>query len=295
MLITIFYHVDNFCKDLSKEFAQRSIGQEKRRGPEQRLSLSEMMTIIIFFHHSRLRTFKDYYKIFVKGYLKSAFPKAPSYNRFIENMQYCLMPLYIFMSYCRLGSVTGISFIDSTSLRVCHNLRIRSNKVFKNIAARGKTSTGWFYGFKLHLIINEFGEIIAFDITSGNCDDRNRKVIDRLTKAVWGKLFGDKGYLSASLFKYLYEKGISLFTKLRKGMQNILMNIEDKLMLKKRGIVESVNDLLKSYCYIEHSRHRNPINFFINLVAGLIAYSFREKKPSIIKKPQSNRSIVSAK
>jgi hypothetical protein len=284
MLTTIFFHVDNFCKNLEKEFSKRLIGSAGHRGPQPQLSMSEIMTIVIFFHHSHMRTFKDYYQAIVKnGSLKEAFPKAPSYNRFVEIMETCLVPLYIFMTCCRLGVVTGISFIDSTSLKVCHNLRIRSNKVFKNIAARGKTSTGWFYGFKLHLVINEYGEIVAFDITPGNSDDRNKKTIDRLTTKLWGKLFGDKGYLSAGLFNHLYSKGITLFTKLKKGMKNILMDIEDKLLLKKRGVIESVNDILKSCCYIEHSRHRSPVNFMVNLIAGLIAYSFRDKKPSIVR------------
>lgn len=180
-----------------------------------------------------MRTFKDYYLVFIKGLCRKAFPKAPSYSRFIELMPHSLIQLYMFMTFCRLGAVTGISFIDSTAIKVCHNLRISSNKVFKNIAARGKTSTGWFYGFKLHLIINEIGEIVAFDVTPGNCDDRNSKMIGRLTKKIWGKLFGDKGYISKSLFKKLFSKGITLFTKIKKGMPNILMHIEDKLLLKK--------------------------------------------------------------
>jgi hypothetical protein len=291
MLTTIFYHVDNFCKNLDKELARRSIESEKQRGPQKKLSLAEAMTIIIFFHHSRMRTFKDYYVQQIKGSIREAFPNTPSYSHFIEDMKHCLMPLYIFMTCSRLGVVTGTSFIDSTSLKICHNLRIRSNKVFKNIAARGKTSTGWFYGFKLHLIINEVGEIIAFDITPGSCDDRNKKVIDRLTKKIWGKMFGDKGYLSASLFKHLYSKGITIFTRLKKGMLNVLMDIKDKLMLKKRGVIESVNDILKSQCYIEHSRHRSPVNFFINQISGLVAYSFLDKKPSIRGKISSDHHI----
>lgn len=291
LLTSIFYHVDNFCNDLDKSLMKRSVESAKKRGPRAQLSQSEALTIVIFFHHSSVRTFKDYYRIYIKGLIRGAFPTAPSYNRFVEIMKWCLMPLYIFMSYCRLGVVTGISFVDSTSIKVCHNLRIRSNKVFKNIAARGKTSTGWFYGFKLHLIINEYGEIVAFDITTGNCDDRNQKTMDKLTKNLWGKLFGDKGYISARLFKRLYLKGVTLFTRLKKGMQNILMGIEDKLILKKRGVIESVNDILKSYCYIEHSRHRSPINFFVNLIAGIIAYSFRDKKPSIRGKSNSVNHI----
>lgn len=274
----------NFCNDLDKNLVKRLIGTINSRGPQKQLSQSEIMTIIIFFHHSRMRTFKDYYIVYIKGSLQKAFPKAPSYHRFVEIMAQALMSLYIFLTYCRLGVVTGISFVDSTSIKVCHNLRIRSNKVFKNVAARGKTSVGWFYGFKLHIIINEIGEIIAFDITPGNCDDRNQRTMDKLTKNLHGKLFGDKGYISEKLFKRLYAKGVTLFTRVKKGMQNVLFGIKDMLLLKKRGVIESVNDILKSQCYIEHSRHRSPVNFLVHLIAGLIAYSFRAKKPSIKRK-----------
>ena len=280
-LTTIFYHADNFCKDLDKYIAKKGLPGQKKRGPSCCLSQSEIMTILIYFHRSGKRNFKDYYMTYIKGFLTQAFPSAPSYNRFVEIIPQSLIHLYIFMNYCCCGTVTGIAFIDSTILKVCHNLRISSHKVFKGLAARGKSSTGWFYGFKLHLIINEHGEIIAFDITAGNVDDRNENVITRLTKRLFGKLFGDRGYLSAALFKKLFAKGIHLFTRLRAKMKNMLLSLEDKMLLRKRGVIESVNDILKNECQIEHSRHRSPMNFLANLVAGLIAYSFREKKPSI--------------
>lgn len=180
-----------------------------------------------------------------------------------------------------LGKTTGISFIDSTTLDVCHNRRIDSHKVFDGIAERGKSSTGWFYGFKLHITTNEYGEILSFYITPGNVDDRNIDLIEKLTKNLFGKLFGDKGYLSQPVFTRLYEKGITLITKVRKNMKNKLMNIEDKLLLRKRAIIESVNDFLKNICQIEHTRHRSFINFLVNVVSGVAAYSFFQKKPSI--------------
>lgn len=289
MLTTIFYHVDNFCKDFRHHLTKNSLGGAKKRGPNRSLQDSEIMTILIYFHRSGKRTFKDYYQTYIRGFLRQAFPSAPSYNRFVELIPTCALLLYIFITYSRLGKVTGISFIDSTVLPVCHNLRINSHKVFRNFAARGKTSTGWFYGFKLHIVINEHGEIIAFDITPGNVDDRNRNVIKNLTKRLWGKLFGDKGYLSQPLFKELFAKGIQLFTRTKKNMKSALLTLNDKALLSKRGVIESVNDILKSDCFIQHTRHRSPINFLVNVIAGLIAYSFREKKPSL--KFYSNRRI----
>ena len=174
-----------------------------------------------------------------------------------------------------------LSFIDSTTLKICHNKRIYSNKVFKSIAERGKSSTGWFYGFKLHLVINEKGKILSSLLTPGNVDDRNESVISSLTKNLFGKLIGDRGYLSEKIFNMLFEKGIQLITKIRKNMKNKLMPLEDKLLLRKRAIIESVNDQLKNISQIEHSRHRSVGNFIANVLSGIIAYSFREKKPSI--------------
>jgi len=284
ILTTIFYHVDNFCKELEKFLKVKTISENRKNsGRRPQLTMSEIMTITIYFHHSRMRTFKDYYTIIVKGLMRNAFPGIVSYNRFVELMSQINMPLYLFLTCCCAGAVTGISFIDSMPLVVCHNLRISSHKVFKDCAGRGKTSTGWFYGFKLHLVINEYGEIISFALTPGNVDDRNPKIIERLTKSLWGKLFGDRGYLSAKLAQELYSKGIQLFTRLKKGMKNMLMNFEDKLLLNKRGIVESVNQKLQTACQVEHSRHRNTANFFANLLSGLIAYAFLDKKPTIVK------------
>ncbi len=140
---------------------------------------------------------------------------------------------------------------------------------------------GWFYGFKLHLIINDKGEILSFCLTSGNVDDRNEAVMDSLTKEIFGKLFADRGYISQKLFEKLLERDITLVTRAKKNMKNKLMNLYDRLMLRKRTVIESVNDFLKNICDIEHSRHRSITNFLVNLVSALAAYSLLPKKPSI--------------
>ncbi len=140
---------------------------------------------------------------------------------------------------------------------------------------------GWFYGFKLHLIINDKGEILSFCLTSGNVDDKNEAVMDSLTKEIFGKLFADRGYISQKLFEKLLERDITLVTRAKKNMKNKLMNLYDRLMLRKRTVIESVNDFLKNTCNIEHSRHRSITNFLVNLVSALAAYSFLPKKPSI--------------
>jgi transposase len=240
---------------------------------------SEMMTIVILFQQSHYRTFKAYYTEYVHRHLCSEFPTLVSYSRFVELMPTVLVPLVAYL-HTQLGRCTGISFIDSTPLAVCHNARIHSHRVFDGRAARGKTSVGWFYGFKLHLVVNDQGEILAFCLTAGNVDDR--KPVPKLATGLVGKLFGDKGYLSQPLAQQLLvTQGLHLITKLRKKMHNRLLDWSDKLLLRKRAIIETITDQLKNICQIEHSRHRSPINFLVNLIAGLIAYCHQPKKPSL--------------
>ena len=196
-------------------------------------------------------------------------------------MQSVLLPLAFYLKSVRMGNCSGISFIDSTPIRVCHNRRIHSNKVFKQYAQRGKCSIGWFFGFKLHIIVNEKGELLNFAITQGNIDDREPLIAGKMLKNIWGKLFGDRGYLSQKLFETLFYDGIHLITKIRNNMKNSLMNINDKILLPKRSIIETINDELKNICQVEHSRHRSLVNFFTNLLAGMTAYTFLPKKPAI--------------
>ena len=183
-----------------------------------------------------------------------------------EIMKMSIVPLTLYLMKYRVGKCTGINFIDSTTLDVCDTHRIYSHKVFKNLAQRGKSSTGWFYGFKLHLVINDMGEILSVFLTSGNVDDRDWNVIARLTKELYGKLSADRGYLSQKLFEKLLENNIHLITKLKKNMKNKLVNFSVKLLLRRRAVIESVNDFLKNICQIEHSRHRSVDNFFFSPV-----------------------------
>jgi len=162
---------------------------------------------------------------------------------------------------------------------VCDNHRIATHKVFAGLAARGKTSMGWFYGFKLHLIVNDEGELLAFRLTPGNVDDRQPVV--KLTAGLYGPLFGDRGYISQALHDVLLRHGLELLTKIRRHMTNRLLRLWDKLLLRKRALIETVNDQLKNISHIEHTRHRSVTGFMVNLVAGLVAYSYRPKKPSL--------------
>jgi hypothetical protein len=278
----IFVSIDDFYLQFSKEMEKHQLADiNQKRNRASRMSASEVMTIMVLFHLSNFKDMKHFYLIYVQDHRHAEFPRTVSYNRFVELMQSVVFPLAIYLKTQQMGHCTGISFVDSTPLRVCHNRRIHSHKVFSGIAQRGHCSIGWFFGFKLHLIINEKGELLNFVITLANVDDRESLVAGKMLKNIWGKLFGDKGYLSQQLFETLFVNGIHLITKIRNNMKNTLMNVNDKILLRKRALVESVHDELKNICQIEHSRHQSFVNFITNLLAGLIAYCFLPKKPAI--------------
>lgn len=281
-LIAIFCDIDDFCKEYESYCTTHLLMDRNHVVPRTSMSMSEIMTIAVWFHLSHYRQFKWYYKNYVCEQMREYFPRLVSYNRFVEIMQSVVVPLTLYLMGKRFGKCSGISFVDSTPLKVCDPHRIHSHKVFSGIAARAKSSTGWFFGFKLHLAINDRGEILAFCLTPGNVDDRDWDVLDRLTREMYGKLFADRGYLSAKLFEKLWEeRGIQLITKLKKNMKNKLMDYTDKILLRKRAVIESVNDFLKNECYIEHSRHRSVTGFLVNVVSALIAYSFLPSRPSL--------------
>ncbi len=278
-ILAAFCDIDDFCLLFEPHWRKRLLAAVPRqRQRATRLCLSEVMTFIVLFHTSGYRNFKTFYLQHVLKHMAGAFPRLVSYNRFVELMPGALVPLCGYLQ-TRKGECSGISFIDSTSLKVCHNRRIHSHKVFAGCARRGKTSVDWFFGFKLHLVINDCGELLSLRLTPGNTDDR--RPVPEMVKELFGKLFGDKGYVSQPLFETLYDEQVQLITKLKTKMKNRLTSIFDKLMLRKRAIIESVMDQLKNISQIEHSRHRSVANCFVNLLAGLIAYTYREKKPSL--------------
>lgn len=278
-LLELFCLVDDFCQQFMPEFEKNVLEESvKQRHKPGSLSTSEIMTILIYFHQLRFRDFKTYYIQYVQKHMITEFPKLVSYNRFVELMPSVLLPFCFFL-HCQEKDETGIYFVDATTIKVCHIKRASSNKVFKDIARKGKSSMGWFFGFKLHIVINDKGELMAFKLTRATTDDRIP--VSEMTQGLSGKLIGDKVYISQKLFDELYQKGLQLITKIKKNMQNKLMPLLDKWLLRKRALIESVNDQLKNISQIEHSRHRSVTNFMVNLVAGLAAYVLQPKKPSL--------------
>jgi transposase len=278
-LIAIFCDIDDFCKAFEPVYDRHVLhGGQRQRTRQTALALSEMLTLLVYFHWSHYRTFKHYYTEYVTVHLRPYFPQLVSYQRFVELVPRTLVPLCSYLS-TRKGRCTGIAFIDSTPLAVCDNHRILTHKVFTGLARRGKTSMGWFFGFKLHLIVNDEGELLAFRLTPGNVDDR--QPVKRLATGLGGQLFGARGYISQALHDVLLRQGLALLTKIRRNMKNRVMRLWDKLLLRKRALIETINDQLKNISQIEHTRHRSVTGFMVNVVAGLVAYSYRPKKPSL--------------
>ena len=279
-LVELFCHVDDFCQAFEGHWIRHQLttGRRRRRRTGQ-LCLSEIMTLLIWFHQSHYRDFKAFYQHHVCRHLRDAFPGLVSYGRFVELMPSTLIPLCTYLRQCQ-GVCTGISFIDSTRLAVCHPRRRHQHRLFTGQAQWGKSSTGWFFGFKLHLVVNERGQLLNVALTPGNVDDR--KPVPDLVRDLSGKLVADRGYISSKLGKQLRALfDLQLITKLRSNMKNQLMPISDKLLLRKRALIETIIDQLKNIAQIEHTRHRSPVNFMVNLIGGLIAYCHQPKKPTL--------------
>lgn len=278
-LIQLFCDVDDFCRFFIPQWKKQLLGDGKiKRQRASRLSMSEIITIMIHFHQSHYRDFKNYYLHYVCRHLKSYFPNILSYSRFIALTADIVIPMSCYLT-SKLGKPTGIQFIDSTTIKVCHIIRAKRNKVFAGVARHGKGTMGWFFGFKLHLIINHLGEIVSLKITTGNENDR-KPVLD-MADAIFGKLYADKGYISEALTGELLDKGVEMITTIRKNMKKKFISLWDRALLKKRFIIETVNDQLKNISYIEHSRHRSIHGFIWNMLGGLIAYSLKEDKPKL--------------
>ena len=279
LLHQLFCDIDDFCQNHVTSWQETLLetGQRKRRR-QRSLCESEVMTIVVYFQMSGYRTFKWYYQQYVLVHLRGEFPRLPSYNRFVEIMSEVLMPLTAFMQ-SRCQPSRGIAFIDSTSLKVCTNLRIPRHRTFADLAGRSQSSTGWFYGFKLHFVVNDKGEPVSFCLTPANTDDRTP--VPFLAKHLFGKLFGDRGYISEKLTQLLAVQDVELITTVRKNMKPKVLAAFDKLLLRKRSIIETINDQLKNIFSLEHSRHRSLFNFLVNALTALIAYSYQPKKPSL--------------
>lgn len=278
----LFVLIDDFCKSVNlhhKNMLTTGNQRLKTKTRTPQMSMSEIITVILLYYQSPCKNFKYFYQSYLQLY-KSDIPNLVSYERFVtlksRALPYLILLMYLLMQESR---DTNISFIDSSSMPVCHIKRSKRNKVFAGLAKLGKSTKGWFHGLKLHLVINNLGEIQGLKLTPGNVDDR--APTKNMVKNITGLLFGDKGYISKSLFQDLYQNGLKLVTGIKKTMKNKLMAPFEKIMLRKRSIIETVFDYLKNKFEIEHSRHRSPVNAFVHIIATLVSYSLKKSKPKV--------------
>ena len=277
-IIALFVCLDDFCKLYENCLKEGSLPFKTQRLRQGYLSLSEIMLIEVLYHFSPFKDFKRFYLYGICQDHRCYFKKLPSYQRFVALKKKLFVPLSLLL-HSLSGEKTGLYFADSTSLKVCRNKRISNHRVFEGMAKRGKTTMGWFFGLKLHLIVNHKGQIMAVRMTPGHTDDR--KALLEIVRGLKGKCFADKGYLGKDTFRKLWVEGLHLITGIRKNMKNYLMPYIDKILLRKRFIIETIFGILKKDMNIEHSRHRSPINAFINIMAALVAYSYKNNKPKI--------------
>nr|WP_230679900.1 IS982 family transposase [Pontibacter sp. 172403-2] len=291
-VVEVFCFLDDFCKEVAAYFATHplpaALHPRSCAGRKPSLSESEVLTILVLYHLSGFKCFEYFYQRLILRELHSYFPGAVSYTQFLSlARQACFHALLLAQYRCSLSARTGHYYIDSKKLPVCDNGRIHQHHVFDGIAQRGKSSTGWFFGLKLHLVTNEHKQLVWFLVTPANIADNNKQVLSYMLSGLKGKCYGDKGYLTAML-EELLEKELHLVSKIRKNMKNILLSLHDKLNLMKRGTIEAVNDILMSVCDINHTRHRNPLNALVHILSGLTAYTFLESNNSKFKPARIN-------
>jgi hypothetical protein len=277
-ITALYCCLDDFCKVFADWEAHQLIPSPTRRQRSGKLSRAEMLFIMVLFHLSPYKNFKTFYLYGIGCQHRACLRDLPHYDRFVSLMPRLFVPLMVLL-HSLSGEESGVDFADSSKLAVCHNCRIGRHRVFDGLAARGKTSTGWFFGLKLHFVINHKGQIMALKITPGNTADST--VLDEISQHLKGKLYADKGYISREVFTKLWQRGLHLITGIRRNMRNHLMPLADKLMLRKRFVLETVLDTLKCEMGLEHSRHRSVINAMVHVLSCLVAYAFRPAKPSI--------------
>jgi hypothetical protein len=277
-ITALYCCLDDFCKVFAEWETHQLIPSPTRRQRSGKLSRSEMLVIVVLFHLSPYKTFKTFYLYGIGWQHRACFRALPHYDRFVSLMPRLFVPLMVLL-HSLSGEETGLDFGASSKLAVCHNRRIDRHRVFDGLAARGKTAMGWFFGLKLHVVINHKGEIMAVTITPGNIADS--AVLDAITRHLSGKLDADKGYISRAVFSTLWQRGLHLITGIRRNMRNHLMLLGDKIMLRKRFVIETVLDILKSEMGLEHTRHRSPVNAMVHVLSCLVAYAYRPGKPSI--------------
>lgn len=277
-LIEVYVELDDLLKEFEKYSLKKGTPLKKH---DTVLSASEVGAILVMYHLSGYKTFEYYYKRVILKEYKSWFPQAPNYKSFLRYISMSLEVMILWLLYkCSQSKRTGFYIIDSKKLPVCHIKREHQHQVFKDIARKGKSSMGWFYGFKIHLVINNLGEVVSFELSTGNVADNNPDLLKKLLSKLEGICIGDKGYLT-KLFEYFYENKLHLLVKQKKNSQGKVVLPHHIKLLNSRGLIESVFDIASSIMDIDHTRHRKPVNAFTHIFSAIVAYQFYENKPCL--------------
>ena len=246
--------------------------KENSRNKKTKISNIKILAIMIMYHLSGSSNFKFFYKF----YISRIFRKLPEYSWFMRLRERAFIDLMCFLHY-KCVSTGKCFFIDSSPIKVCHNKRIKKHKTFKGLAERGYHSMGWFYGFKIHIIINEKGDLVKFVFTKGNVSDVTEL---KMAEGLTGLLVGDKGYISQYWTQYLEKQGLKLVTKSRKNMKPIKLTNKEKAFLGKRNIVETVFSQLKNWGLV-NTKIRSYFGWILNALSTLATYVIRPFKPYV--------------
>ncbi|PJI36520.1 IS982 family transposase [Acinetobacter pseudolwoffii] len=243
------------------------------------LSLSEITFIAIWYKCSHFTNFKAFFT-WLKQDKSSLFNSLPCYQRMIHLINTHQLALHALHVALMKGQRSQYLWIDSTTLPVCKNQRIQRHKSLAEIASRGKSSMGWFYGCKLHIVMNQLGEVVCSALSNGHVADI--RMVEHLVEGLEAKLYADRGYISQDLKNRLKEQGIDLITYHRKNMQAIQLSESDEYHLKQRNKIETLFSLLKGQYNLVTNKARSMAGFLSGIYASLCAYQLtHQNKPKI--------------
>lgn len=269
----IYNIISNFVESLEADTKLCSLCKawNGKRGPKRRLSITTVISLNLMRYFLHVKDLKAFHRI-VK--MMDIIPDFINYENFLKASNKALPVMVLFLQALlaqnRALNKTDVHFMDSTPLTTCLNRRIFNHKVTKDIASRGKSTKGWFYGLKLHGVCSENGLLEALYFTSGNVNDS--KTVEKLTENMKGRFFADAGYLKkSSELKKLAESGRFIYASTRKNM-NRLMSTEEWNILRKRNIIESDWGAMKQNFFLEYHQARGIDGLFRHYVNAISAY-----------------------
>ena len=276
-LYHIFDQIDNLLKTMSASLKRKLLSDLRPKGGRPSgLSLQAILAFGIFRFATGVKDVKHYHRKLLSSYSKEL-GRIPNYGNFNALMNQAT-PYVIFLlqwiCYCHQSAGGGLYFMDSTPMKVCENKRIFDHKVCEDMAQRGKSSMGWFFGFKLHVVCDSLGRLVSLLITPGNTDDR--KFALKLLKGLRGLCVADAGYVSKKLMQELYQQGLLLLTDVRNSMKRLMSETQHGL-LKLRQRIEGVFSCLKHRLKAEASIARSPLGYLSRCLYACLTFALSKE------------------